>query len=163
VALPIRHRDALALLVRDEDLGEGYVRLESYRLPRGKGWDEGATRLSGYRAIYQGASTRVTSQVECYLAVADAQMAYRAYQSLIGEQIKNDDRYTAVNEYEQDLLGDWGWAFEARDDVQETYHYIYVRDNVLVESIVSGPKAADLRQETVRLAQVVDQRIADRN
>ncbi|MBN1933314.1 MAG: hypothetical protein JW934_01550, partial [Anaerolineae bacterium] len=99
---PIRHRDALPLLLSAEDLGVSYVQVEQARLEKGKGWDPAATRLSGYRHEYagNGAFTRVVLQIECYLSVKDAQGAYRAYKAQIIDQLRTGGQYASVNEAE---------------------------------------------------------------
>ena len=152
------------MLVAD-DLGAGYEQDSIYRLEGGRGWTEEATRLSGYRAAYLGrdvAFTEVTCQVECYLSVQNAQAAYRAYIRRIGEQIKSSDQYDVINEREEQSLGEWGWAFEMRSQDTDTVHYIYVRENVLVESVLVGTHSPDFVQQAVRMAQVVDRRISSR-
>jgi hypothetical protein len=45
---------------------------------------------------------------------------------------------------------------------QETFLYLFVRENVLVKVLVSGAHSAELADQAVRLAQVVDQRVMAR-
>lgn len=157
----IRHRDAYALMLTRDDLGTGYGVSEMVRLKRGKGWADEATRLSGYRAVYRGTRTvfsDVECQVECYLSIRDGQSAYRALKEQVAAQVRSQGGYTAVNESETSLLGEWGWLFHMRAQDQETFLYLFVRENVLVKVSVSGAHSAELADLAVRLAQVVDQR-----
>ncbi len=160
---PIRYRDALPLMLSLQDLGKGYETVEMYRLEQGKGWDEQSTRLSGYRALYRGVSggfESVLCQVECYLSFHDAQVAYRAYKSKLTDELKSDRRYDAISDEEVSVLGEWGWRFNLRAQDKETYHYIFVRENVLVEMSITGQRSPDLADRSIRLAQIVDRRIA---
>ncbi len=162
---PIRYRDALPLMLTLQDLGSGYEVVEMYRLERGKGWDKETTRLSGYRALYRGQGggfTSVLCQVECYLSFRDAQVAYRAYKGQLAAELKNSQGYDSVSDEEVSVLGEWGWRFNLRAQDKETYHYIFVRENVLVEMAMTGERSPDLADRTIRLAQIVDRRISAR-
>lgn len=158
----IQHRDALSLLPSADDLAPGYEQESAYRLAQGKGWVEEATRLSGYRAVFAGPGdpfTQVMVQVECYLSAQDAQAAYRAYKGQLGDQIRNSAQYDAINEREEQALGEWGWAFEMRSQDSDTVHYVYLRQNVLVEVALVGPHSLEFVQESLRMAQIVDRRV----
>ena len=158
----IRHRDAYPLMLTLSDLGAGYQASGVTRLERGKGWAEEATRLSGYRAAYQGTGTTFSSiecQVECYLSIRDGQSAYRALKAQLATQIQNEGKYTTVNESETSVLGEWGWLFHMRNLDQDTFLYVFVRENVLVQASLTGVHTAELADQAVRLAQVVDQRV----
>jgi hypothetical protein len=161
----IRHRDAYPLMLTLDDLGVGYSAAETTRLARGKGWTDETTRLSGYRAAYRGTRTvfaDVECQVECYLSVRDGQSAYRALKEQLSTQVHSQGTYTSVNESETSLLGEWGWLFHLRTQDQETFLYLFVRENVLVEALVSGAHSAELADQAIRLAQVIDQRVMAR-
>ena len=157
----IRHRDAYPLMLTLDDLGAGYSESEMTRLTRGKGWTDEATRLSGYRAVYRGTRTvfsDVECQVECYLSVRDGQSAYRALKEQLSTQVHSQGAYTSVNESEISLLGEWAWLFHLRAQEQETFLYLFVRENVLVKASASGVHSAELADQAIRLVQVVDQR-----
>lgn len=159
---PIRHRDAYPLMLTLDDLGAGYEVAEKHRLERGRGWGDDTTRLSGYRTIYQGrqaAFTRVLCQVECYLSVQDAQSAYRTYRERLTVELRADVRYASVSEREASALGDWGWAFEMRAGSMDAVHYLFLRENVLVEIALTGVHSPGFLDQAVRQAQVVDQQI----
>jgi len=161
----IRHRDGYPLMLTLGDLGAGYSVSETTRLTRGKGWTTEATRLSGYRAVYRGTRTvfsDVECQVECYLSVRDGQSAYRALKDQLSTEVHSQGVYTSVNESETSLLGEWGWLFHMRAQDQETFLYLFVRENVLVKASVSGAHSAELADQAIRLAQVVDQRVMAR-
>jgi len=161
----IRHRDAYPLMLTLDDLGAGYSASEMTRLTRGKGWTDEATRLSGYRAMYRGTRTvfsDVQCQVECYLSVRDGQSAYRALKGQLSTEVRSQGAYVSVNESEVSLLGEWGWLFHMRTQDQETFLYLFVRENVLVKASVSGAHSAELADQAIRLAQVVDQRVMAR-
>jgi hypothetical protein len=146
------------------DLGAGYVVTEDHRLDKGRGWADSATRLSGYRVAYEGAGepfTQVVCQVECYLSSKDAQVAYRVYKDELAAKIAEDGRYTSVDAGEANL-GEWGWLFDMQHDNSQTVHYIFLRENVLVETIFAGAHTAEFLAEAIRQAQVVDRRILER-
>ncbi len=164
---PIRHRDALPLLLTAEDLGSSYKVVDQQRLDKGKGWGDDSTRLSGYRHEYQGSGTfnPVVVQVECYLSVKDAQGAYRAYKAQLLEQLRAGGKYTSINEAETRGLGEWGAALTMQDTADaniQTIHYLFLRENVLVELALTAPKSAALGDQALKQAQVVDQRISAR-
>lgn len=156
----VRHRDASALMPSLANLGDLYEIKEMYRMDSGRGWDDRATRLSGYRAIYQGSQAEISQiecQVECYLSVRDAQSAYRAYKEQLSLQL--DAEYDSVGESEEDALGDWNWVFKVQANDQQVVHYLFLRENVLVEMTFAGQRSPTLPGQAVRYARSVDQRI----
>ena len=165
VALPmptvaIRHRDASALMLSLADLGDLYEIEGMYRMDRGRGWDDQSTRLSGYRAVYQSSQaglSQIQCQVECYLSVRDAQSAYRAYKEQLSRQL--DTQYESVGEGEEEALGDWNWVFRFQANDQQVVHYLFLRENVLVEMAFAGQRSPTLPGQAVRYARAVDQRI----
>jgi|GEM_PF-3726007 len=165
---PIRHRDALRLILDEQALGSGYTLVNQERLEKGKGWNEASTRLSGYRHEFQGRGTTfdaLTVQVECYLSTRDAQMAYRAYKTQLIEQLRNSGRYASLNEAEARGLGEWGTVLTMQDAANaniQTIYYLFLRENVLVELSLRAPKSPALADQALKQAQVVDQRIAAR-
>ena len=156
----IGHRDAFALMPSVGDLGGQLELKEMYRMDSGRGWGDQATRLSGYRAIYQDSQDEISQiecQVECYLSVPDAQSAYRAYKEQLSLQL--DAAYDLVGESEEDALGDWNWVFKVQSNDQQVVHYLFLRDNVLVEMAFAGQSSPTLPGQAVRYARSVDQTI----
>jgi len=156
----IRHRDALALMPSAADLDELYEVSETYRMESARGWDDQSTRLSGYRAVYEGDQagiSQIECQVECYLSVPDAQSAYRAYKEQISERL--DAAYDSVGESGEEALGDWSWAFRIQAEDEQVVHYLFLRENVLVEMVFTGPRSPDMPDQAARHARSVDQRI----
>lgn len=164
---PIRHRDALPLLLSLDDLGVEYTLVEQHRLNKGAGWTPDITRLSGYRHVYQGNQARyarVVSQVECYLSAQEAQIAYRTYKGQLTEQIKNDSQYGPLNEGEA-RLGEWSTMLTISNKDNPdliTIHYVFVRENVVIEVGLTGWKGPDFNEQALKTAQIVDKRVAAR-
>jgi hypothetical protein len=162
---PVRYRDAYPLMLTLQDLGKGYQIVETHRLERGRGWSDDATRLSGYRTVYQGNGatfTQVLCQVECYLSEQDARVAYQAYKEKLAASLRKEIGQASADESETRFLGEWGWAFSVRAETADTVHYLFSRENVLVEVAFTGPQSATFADRTTRQAQVVDQRILAR-
>lgn len=165
---PIRHRDALKLILGEQEMGSGYTLVGQERLEKGKGWNEESTRLSGYRHEFRGRKTTfdaVTVQVECYLSAKDAQGAYRVYKAQLIEQLRNSGQYASINEAEARGLGEWGSVFTMQDAANaniQVIYYLFLRENVLVELSLRAPKSPALADQALKQAQVVDQRIAAR-
>jgi hypothetical protein len=160
----IRHRDANALMLSARDLGPAYEAQEISRLERGRGWGGEATRLSGYRTVYtadRGTFSEVISQVECYLSGSDAQVAYQAYKDQLTVQLTREAEGSSVDKGEARGLGEWGWMFRLRGEGVETVHYLFVRENVVAEIVVSGLPSPGFQDEAARQAQIVDRRIQE--
>ena len=158
----IRHRDALPLVFSLTDFGESYSIEEMYRMDKGRGWDERSTRLSGYRSIYtsdQAVLSQIQCQVECYLSVQDAQHAYRVYKEQLSQQLKGEVRYESVGESQEEALGDWSWVFKMEAREEQTLHYLFLRENVLVAVAFTGRRSPNLPDQAVRYARSLDQRI----
>jgi len=162
----IRHRDAAPFMLTLDDLGQGYQIVEQHRLEKGKGWNEEATRLSGYRHVYQGTETPFTTvicQVECYLSVNETFSAYRAYKEELVSRLQ--EQYASINESETHKVGDWAAVLSARNPDNENeraFYYLFTRENILVEVTLIGPNMANFDGLSLQQAQVVDQRITAR-
>jgi hypothetical protein len=164
---PIRHRNALPLLLTINDLGGAHSLVDMHRLERGKGWSDEITRLSGYRHVYEGGGrfSRVTCQAECYLSIKEAQTAYRLYKEQLVSSFRDDEQYGAVNESQADGIGEWGAMFSMRGQNnanREIISFLFIRENVLVEVTLTGNHAPDSVDQASRLAKTVDQRILSR-
>ena len=160
--ISIRHRDAFPLIMTADDLGGGYRTVEMHRLEQGKGWGDDTTRLSGYRATFEsgrGVFTHISSQVECYLSVVDAQIAYRAYRETLTAQIKGNATYQSVKDTEESLLGDWNRRLAVTLQREMIIHCIFLRENVFVELALTGPESPELLDQAVRQARLLDERI----
>lgn len=162
-ALPeIRYRDALPLMLEAENLGAGYELAETHRLPRGKGWGEDTTRLSGYRFVFRGEGepfATVTCQVECYLTLKEAQEAYRAFRQGIAAEIKDDSTYEAVHNTEERLLGEWNHVYTAQSKGTMLVEYVFLRNNAFVFLSFEGPQAPEFANQAVQQARSLDDRI----
>lgn len=160
--LTIRHRDANALMPAASDLGQGYQVAKKYRLEQGRGWGEDTTRLSGYRTVYSGSQSvfsRVECRIECYLSVTDTQTAFRALREQLNADLKGNVANDSVTDGEERMLGDWNRVFTVRSGDNLSLHYIFLRENVLVELAMTGPDAPDLPDQAARLARLLDERI----
>jgi len=160
--LAIRHRDANALMPSADDLGRGYQTAEKHRLERGKGWGEDTTRLSGYRNVFAGSQSvfsRIECQIECYLSVTDTQAAFRALREQLNADLKGNVANDSVTDGEERMLGDWNRVFTVRSGDDLALHYIFLRENVLVDLAMTGTDAPDLPDQAARLARLLDERI----
>ena len=160
--LAIRHRDANTLMPLANDLGQGYQAVEKHRLEHGRGWGEDTTRLSGYRNVFAGSQSvfsRIECQIECYLSVTDTQAAFRALREQLNGELRGNAANESVTDGEERLLGDWNRVFTVRSGDDLTLHYVFLRENVLVEVALTGPDAPDLPDQAARLARLLDERI----
>ena len=163
--MSIRHRDAFPLIMTADDLGGGYRTVEMHRMEPGKGWGDDTTRLSGYQAVFEsgrGVFTRISSQVECYLSVVDAQIAYRAYHETLAARIRGNATYESIKDAEESLLGDWNRRLAVTFQGQMIIHYIFLRENVFVELALTGPESPEFRDRAARQARLLDERIYSR-
>lgn len=160
--LAIRHRDANMLMPSADELGQGYQTVAKRRLERGKGWGEDTTRLSGYRNVFAGSQSvfsHIECQIECYLSVTDTQAAFRALREQLNGELRGSAANESVTDGEERLLGDWNRVFTVRSGDDVTLHYVFLRENVLVEMALTGPDAPDLPDQAARLARLLDERI----
>lgn len=162
-ALPeIRHRDALPLMLQAQDLGEGYEVAETHRLAAGKGWGEDTTRLSGYQTVFRGEGdvfSEVTCQVECYLTVADAQDAYRAYRQEIAAALRDEESFDSVTDAEERVLGEWNHVYVAQSHDAMRIEYVFLRNNAFVYLSFSGPQGTTFADKAAEQARLLDSRI----
>ena len=161
----IRHRDALRLMWDSGDLGAGYSLAEEYRLEAGKGWGEDTTRLSGYRKAFEGGTgvfSRIVCQIECYISIRDAQGAYRSYREKLTTDLKANAAYGSVSDSEEGLLGDWNRMYVARARDTMTVHLVFLRENVFVELVFTGPNVPEVPDRAARQARLLDERIFQR-
>jgi hypothetical protein len=145
-----------------DDLGQGYQAAAKYGLERGMGWGEDTTRLSGYRNVFAGSQSvfsRIECQIECYLSVTDTQAAFRALREQLDADLKGNAANDSVTDGEERMLGDWNRVFTVRSGDDLALHYIFLRENVLVELAMTGPDAPDLPDQAARLARLLDERI----
>jgi hypothetical protein len=162
-ALPeIRYRDALPLMLEADDLGSGYELTETQRLPRGEGWGEDTTRLSGYRFDFQGEGTsfaRVTCQIECYLTLKEAQEAYRAFRQEIAAEIQDEATYESVHDREERLLGEWNHVYTAESKDAMLVQYVFLRNNAFVFLSFEGRRSPAFADEAAQQARALDEEI----
>lgn len=162
-ALPeIRYRDALPLMLNTKELGVGYQLAETHRLPRGKGWGEDTTRLSGYRSVFRGLGKpfdTVTCQVECYLTLKEAQDAYRAFRQGIAAELKSDSAFETVHDTEERLLGEWNHAYTAQSKDTMLIEYVFLRNNAFVFLSFAGPITPEFGDKAAEQARSLDERI----
>jgi hypothetical protein len=162
-ALPeIRYRDALPLMLEADDLGSGYQLAEIQRLPRGEGWGNDTTRLSGYRSDFEGEGTsfaRVTCQIECYLTLNEAQEAYRAFRQEIAADIHGKAAYESVHDREERLLGEWNHVYTAESKEATLVQYVFLRNNAFVFLSFEGPRSPTFADEAAQQARALDERI----
>jgi hypothetical protein len=162
-ALPeIRYRDALPLMLETQDLGSGYEIAETQRLPKGKGWGEDTTRLSGYRFVFHGQGepfATVTCQVECYLTVREAQEAYRAFRQGIAAELKENSAYETAYDTEERLLGEWNHVYTAQSKSTMLVEYVFLRNNAFVFLSFEGPQTTEFADAAAQQARSLDERI----
>jgi hypothetical protein len=165
--IEVRHTDALPLMTSTtQTLAEdGYQPVQEHRLERGLGWGEDTTRLSGYRTVFEGgggAFSQVLCQIECYLSVEDAQNAYRAYRETLTTKLKGNPSYGPMIESEEEQLGDWNHKYAVAVETAAIIHYIFLRENVLVEFALTGPESPTFPDQAARQARVLDTLIYSR-
>jgi hypothetical protein len=102
------------------------------------------------------------SQVECYLSVEDAQNAYRAYREELTAELKGKPSYGPMIETEEEQLGDWNHKFAVSVESSAIVHYIFLRENVLVEFAFTGPESPTFPDQAARQARVLDKQIYNR-
>jgi hypothetical protein len=165
--IEVRHIDALPFMTSTTQalVGDGYQVVEEHRLERGLGWGEDTTRLSGYRSTFagsDGAFSEVLCQVECYLSVEDAQRAYRAYRETLTAELQGKPSYGPMIEGEEEQLGDWNHRYAVSVESSAIVHYIFLRENVLVEFAFTGPDTPAFPDQAARQARVLDKQIYSR-
>jgi hypothetical protein len=165
--IEVRHIDALPLMASTAQAlaGDGYQALEEHRLERGLGWGEDTTRLSGYRTVFGGgggAFSQVVCQIECYLSVEESQQAYRAYRETLTSRLQGNPSYGPMIESEEEQLGDWNHKYAVSAEGSAIVHYIFLRENVLVEFAFTGPESPTFPDQAARQARVLDKQIYSR-
>ena len=165
--IEVRHVDAMPLMAFMSQVlaGESYRPVEEHRLERGLGWGEDTTRLSGFRTVFEGGSgafSRVEYQVECYLTVDDAQDAYREYRQTMTTRLQSNTSVGPVIESTEEGLGDWNHKFAFSSGGSDAVHYIFLRENVLVELAFSGPSDPSFPDKAASQARVLDKQIYSR-
>jgi hypothetical protein len=115
--------------------------------------------------VFDGGSgifARVEYQIECYLTVDDAQDAYRAHRQTIAPKVQGNASSGPVIEGVEEGLGDWSHKFAFSTEDGSVVHYIFLRENVLVELVFAGPTDPTFPDRAASQARVLDERIYSR-